>query len=75
MMKSCPYCGQGALYLMRFRSIQMNSYICDECDTIWRRLEDVNDKYGTGAIYILCWLGTEDYNKEIELVKQIEWPV
>ena len=34
---TCPYCGEGPIYLARVRFTGETVRICGECDTIWRR--------------------------------------
>lgn len=77
MSQSCPYCGQGALYRIEIRKIGIESYICDECDTVWLRYEDVRNGLGTFADNLLKWLGSEtvDYLAEFEYLEVREWPV
>lgn len=72
---ACPDCGQGDLYLIRWRTIDVESYLCDECDSVWLEYLSVT-KGGAYAGDILRWIGkgAQDYSTEIEFVRIVPWP-
>lgn len=77
MYKSaCPYCDQGSLFRITIRKICIDSYICDECDTVWLRYEDVRCGTGTGADYLIRWLGSigMNYQEEFQYHEIWKWP-
>lgn len=47
--------------------------MCDECDTIWRLYEDVNDQKGSNVDYILNWIG-ERTTSSLVFVEVVLWP-
>lgn len=43
-MVYCPFCdGQGVIYKARIKDTDLNIFICDECDTIWKAAEITED--------------------------------
>lgn len=75
-LKSCPYCGQGLLYKIILKKINVPSFVCDECDTVRLRLSDVRNGLGTSADYLTKWLGNpeNDYLAEFEYGEVVPWP-
>jgi hypothetical protein len=72
---SCPYCGQGLLNRITIRRINMESFICDECETVWLKYEQISDHSGTIADNLLNWMGAPyDYQAEFEYHEIVEWP-
>ena len=72
---ACPFCGQGLLYRILIRRINLHSYICDECDTVWLRYEDVSNRSGAFANYLLEWMGADiDYLAEFDYQEVVVWP-
>lgn len=39
----CPFCvGQGVIYRAKIANYNMEIFICDECDTVWKD-EEINE--------------------------------
>jgi len=70
---SCPYCGQGALYRIKIKSLGLRSFLCDECDTVWMNYEDVGPDYGSAERYISRWIGS-DGEEDFEIEQRVPWP-
>ncbi len=77
-MKShgCPFCGQGLLHLVEFRTINVKSYLCDECDLAWLNYDDIGKKSGACVDQLLIWLGRPpgQYQEEIVSLETLDWP-
>lgn len=61
-MVYCPFCdGQGVIYKAIIKETQIEIYICDECDTVWRdrnikednceRFKDIMNKIGYKGLW------------------------
>jgi hypothetical protein len=72
----CPVCGQGMLHRVEFRTIQVKSYTCDECDTVWFNYDDIDKKEGASVDQLLIWLGRTpgQYQEEIVSLQTLDWP-
>jgi hypothetical protein len=70
---ACAFCNQGALWKVRLRSLDTESYLCDECDTIWKSYEHVGPKFGATVHYLQRWIGIDDYS-DIEFIEIVPWP-
>lgn len=43
-MVYCPFCeGYGIIYKAKIKNTHSIIYICDECDTVWKNLEIIED--------------------------------
>ena len=71
---ACPHCDQGALYRVKFPIIGIDSFMCDECNIVWLRLEDVSSEFGTSLHVLFAWMGAKDERAAIELKERVEWP-
>lgn len=76
LISTCPYCGQGSLLKVTLKRINVESYICDECDVIWYNYADIGIAKGASTNYILHWLGYEpfDYHLAVTVHGPIDWP-
>lgn len=71
---SCPYCDQGALHRVYFPIVSISSFMCDECNMVWLRREDVGTQFGTSLHVLFEWMGVTDERAAIELKERVDWP-
>jgi len=73
----CPYCGQGLLHKITIRAIKTNSYICDECETVWLRYENISSNTGNNVDELFKWIGPTglEYQNDLEFHEILDWPV
>lgn len=42
----CPYCMQGLILKAKVKADSSTVYICNECDTVWKKYETISDRSG-----------------------------
>lgn len=48
--------------------------MCDECNMVWLRREDVGTQFGTSLHVLFEWMGVTDERAAIELKERVDWP-
>ncbi len=71
-MKVCPYCEQDYLWLCNISDLYDDAVICPECDTVWRRDEEITNRTGKSFGILMKSLGKLPDWKLIHLKQKIE---
>lgn len=70
-MVYCPFCeGYGIIYKAKIKNTDSIIYICDECDTVWKNLEIMEDN---SLVFkdVLKEFGLQPLWSELEEVEKI----
>ena len=70
-MVYCPFCeGYGIIYKAKIKNTDSIIYICDECDTVWKNLEIIEDN---SLVFkdVLKEFGLQPLWSELEEVEKI----
>ena len=50
----CPRCNQGSILKVLIKELQVETFLCDECDTMWfKRIDIGNVPYIDFGIYMI----------------------
>ena len=75
-MNICCHLGESSLLKVTINRINVESYICEQCDVIWYHHADAGNTKGTMTDYILAWLGyrADDRSIALTLHGPVDWP-